>query len=68
MLKSLPPDPARHQDSAITLGTQRNRLSWHDYLADRPERYSSKLQMRPSERNAYDGDSEEHCSDKVAKC
>ena len=27
-------------------------LHWHNDLADRPERYSSKLQMRPSKRNA----------------
>jgi hypothetical protein len=40
---------------------QHDFLSRHDYFADRPERYSSKLQMCPRERNADDGDSEEHC-------
>src|ERR1019366_5372888 len=38
-------------------------LDWHDHLADRPECYSGKLQMRPSEGNAYYGDGEEKCAD-----
>jgi hypothetical protein len=37
-----------------------NILCRHNYFTDRPERYSSKLQMRPSERNTYDRDSEEY--------
>jgi len=40
-------------------------LSRHDHLADRPERYSSKFQMCPSERDAHYGDSEDDCGDEM---
>jgi hypothetical protein len=40
-------------------------LSRHDHLADRPQRYSSKFQMCPSERDAHYGNSEENCGDEM---
>jgi hypothetical protein len=45
-----------------------NVLSRHDYFADRPERYSSKLQMRPSERDAHYSDSEEYGCEDMSQC
>jgi hypothetical protein len=38
-------------------------LSRDDHLADRPKRYSGKLQMRPSKGDADYGYGEENCGD-----
>src|SRR3984893_2723626 len=39
----------------------------HDRLADRPQRQSGKLEMRPREREADDGDGQENRGDDVSE-
>src|SRR5262249_30236421 len=52
-------EPGRNVKSAT--------LGWHDDLADRPEREPGKLQVRPGERNADDGDGEQDGDEDMAE-
>src|ERR1700734_3394356 len=45
----------------------RRRIGRHDLLADRPQRDAGKLQMRPGERNADDGDRQQDRGDEMAE-